>query len=105
MIDNETLQALEETAPEQSQEAQPRQNDVEKNLVALREARARAERERDEALAYAKMLSDQQRQNSQPDNEDDTDLSIEPEALAEGRHLKKVVNHIKKLENELPPGS
>jgi hypothetical protein len=82
------------------EELKPQQKPQEQRFAELREAKSRAERERDEAL---KLLQEyelrQQKESILPDEEDE--LQIAPDALAEGKHLSKVSKKIKKLEEQL----
>ena len=66
------------------------------NIRALRESKARAERERDEAL---KLL--QQAKKSNTDTETDDDLSVSPDDLVEGKHLNKYYKKMKTLEKQM----
>jgi hypothetical protein len=62
-----------------------------RNFRQMRERMDRLERERDEALRLA-----QQRQQ-----EEDLDIEVAPDELAEGKHIAKVQKQIKRLESQL----
>ena len=77
------------------------------SFKSLREAKERAERERDAFLAQ--MLEMQQRSHKQvvqePEQqvyeEEDIDFNLDEDALVEGKYVKKVVNEIKNLKSQL----
>lgn len=73
-----------------------------KHFKAVRELKERAERERDEAVKRAQDLEARYAapRNDQP-LEQDADFSIGNDELAEGKHLKAVVNEVNKLKKEL----
>jgi len=95
--------AIEEPAeqPEEQPVAaapQPESN-KEINLRILRERAERAERERDEVLRY---VQDQRpKQAAAPEPEEDINIGIGNDDIAEGKHLKEVYKRVKKLESEL----
>lgn len=72
-----------------------------KHFKAVRDLKERAERERDEAIKKAQELEARfsATQNQVPDHQ--TDISIGNDELAEGKHLKAVVNEVNKLKNQL----
>ena len=70
------------------------ESDRDRNFAALRDKVARIERERDEMAARAKQTAQQQ-----PEEEDD--IGIGDDDLAEGRHLKKQSRELRKMKNEL----
>lgn len=69
-----------------------------RNFAALREKAARAERERDEALRLVREIESKKQQNVV---EEEIDLSLGDDEIAEGKHLKSVAQQIKQLKNEL----
>lgn len=76
------------------------------SFKAIREAKEKAERERDilmqQMLEYQK--SQQQQQPKQPESppvDDDINFDIDEDGLVEGRYVKKVTNKIKNLEKQL----
>ena len=78
----------------------------EENFRAIREAKERAERERD--ILLDKMIemqksqkSNQQQQEPQQEESDDFDFSVEDDALLEGKHAKKIVAQMKKMQEKL----
>jgi len=92
------------------EEAAPQKPTKEDNIRILRERSEKAERERDELLQHLQKLQQapqtektQQKIEAIKDNLDD--LSINPDDLAEGKHLIKLVNHIKNLEKRLEESS
>jgi hypothetical protein len=110
---NPTLQHHEE--PQQEEYVAPQEYEVEQNeedlpvkpetvkefnLRELRQAKERAERERDEMMKQI-LSFQQQKQNpiAQDDVEEDefADMGIEDESLVEGKHLKQMVREIKNL--------
>lgn len=104
----EAVEPVEESVEESSETSSfaPSLSSKEENMRVLRERSQRAERERDELL---KKLQDMESKFSSPHatkqiqevQEDIEDLTINPDDLAEGKHLFKLVNKIKKLEAKL----
>lgn len=87
---------------------QPKADPVEedlgaRNFRALADAKKRIERERDEALKRLKELEyiAQQKQPVSPSVEEDDDILIGADEIAEGKHLSKVTKKIKNLEQQL----
>lgn len=68
----------------------------------LRQKAEQAERERDEALRIAQEMQEKLlgKKNVAAES-DEEELSIDDDALLEGKHLKKVTQYVKKLEHEL----
>ena len=114
MLDTETNQSeealstsssVEETQPEQpTEEASSQQSEQQiqekyqaKNFKILRDQAQRAERERDELARRLKEI--ESRNVSLPEESDDFNLA--PDDLAEGKHLSKVAQKIKKLEQQV----
>lgn len=108
----ETLEVSSEPAeqPEQEitqdaeQKAAPmKDNSSERNFKAMREIKERTERERDEALRRLQEYEQRSNTQAQPQqvSEDDDDISLGPDELAEGKHLSKVGKKIKKLEQQI----
>jgi hypothetical protein len=85
---------VDEYVPEPIEQQQVQDN-RERNFAALREARERAERERDEAIYYARQLQMQAQQNNQQPIEDH---NLAPDDLVEWRHVE---NKIKNIESKL----
>lgn len=78
----------------------------ERNTRALRELKEQAERERDEAIRRVKDLehkySSKQSHSPKEENIDDEyDINIGEDDLAEGKHLKKVTQKIRELEKKV----
>lgn len=107
------LQQLAEEAPQSglnlaSNAPQPKQVEEEPEYKAsfreLREAKLKAERERDEAI---RIIQEQFKQQQNPvvdklsATEEEFDLDVNPDDLVEGKHLKKYVAEVKKLQKEL----
>ena len=80
------------------------QADPKSSFRELREAKLKAERERDELLRRMAEMSQPQKQ-AQPEPEEDEDLNLGADDLAEGKHISKVDKRaqtkIKKLEDRL----
>ena len=91
-IKNEGLQELEETTVEQVQEA-PKESQAEKNFKALREEKARSDREREQIQRerdyYANIAMQQQRQQP-PAEPEPSDSDI-----VEYGHVKKTIKALK----------
>jgi len=77
--------------------AKPTNPDIERNLVNLRQAKDRAERERDEAIRILK--ESESRKPIEP--EEDLSIHMNPDDLAEGKHISKLEKKYKKLEAEV----
>ncbi len=95
---NELPEIIQESPEIQEQEVKVESKpkvDAQESFRQLREAKLKAERERDELLRQLQAQSQPQPQ------EEDEDFSIEPDALAEGKHLRKMQAKIKKLEQRL----
>ena len=77
------------------------------NFKAIREAKDKAEREKEmlmeEVLRLRSLQAtrDKMSQVEQPIIDDNIDFSLDEEGLVEGKHVKKVTNRIKKLESIL----
>lgn len=75
-----------------------------KNWKAFRELKKKAEMERDEALRrYRELETERNKKFNKNTHEEfsDEDLKFDPDDFAEGKHLNKVVNKIKKMEQQL----
>jgi hypothetical protein len=95
--ENESVLGAQEQAPQQPPEEKPVQETAQaKNFRSLKEARERAERERDEALRRIKQL---EVNSAQP--VDEPDIEIDPTALAEGRHVTKLNRKMRQLEEKM----
>lgn len=68
-----------------------------KNFKAMREKAERAERERDEALRRLREIEASSKQSVPTDDE----FQMGPDELAEGKHLNKVSQEVKRLKGEL----
>ncbi len=104
MIDTENIseeqivQPTEQQEEVQSQEQAPVEDKTASNMRRLREKSERMERERDDMY---RRLQESESKYAQPKSSDeDDDINLEPDALAEGKHLRKVMQKIKKLEDE-----
>ena len=79
--------------------------DKEENMRVLRERYERSERSRDELSQQVQDLQgryrEQEPQKTKEPEEDFDDLQFEPDDLAEGKHLLKLVKKIKNLEEKL----
>ena len=96
---------VEEQQPVQAQQQEQQKQDH-PNFRAIRDAKEKAERERDAILSQ--MLEMQQRMQSmqQPKQQEeapveDYDFDIDADALAEGKHVKKLVARQKAMEQQL----
>ena len=82
---------LNETIAASTQTRQQQETEEQKNFKAVRDMWRAAERERDEALRKLK----QYETTSKPTTEDDDDILLGENELAEGKHLAKVNKKIK----------
>lgn len=78
------------------QEATQTESAQAKNFRQLREKAERAERERDELVRLLK----EQQQAKQVQPQDDDEIRLAPDDLAEGKHLTKIEKKYKKLEEQ-----
>ena len=78
----------------------PKETAAAKSFRELRQKTERLERERDEALRYAQQLAEKQ-QAKQAEAPQDEEINLADEDLAEGKHLRKMTNKMKALENKL----
>lgn len=85
------------------QEEPKSSNDKEKNFRDLRNKALALQRERDEAIARMQELEAlQKKQDPQnPVSDEDEEIALAPDELAEGKHLSKVGRKIKRLEQQL----
>lgn len=94
VTENISQQTQPETQPQPQQQTQESTKD--NNMRLLRE---RAERAEQRALEYERYLQEQQQKQQQTHSEDDFDLN--DESYAEGKHLKKIYNRLKKENSEI----
>ena len=103
MIDEtEVNTQITDTVQEAQLEPQPApkpESPAEINLRALANAKLKVEKERDEALRYAREL--EQRYAPKPVAEEDNEIKLGDDELAEGKHLSKMGRKVKRLEEEL----
>lgn len=93
VVENQT--EVEDTKPEPVKQSAPAES-----WKILREKAQKAEKERDEAIRYAKEI--EARTKASPEiPEEDYSVNVEEDSLVEGKHLSKVNKHIKKLEEQL----
>jgi len=106
IAENQELEAQEEVVQEEVEETQqavaPQQEThTDRNLRALREIKEQAERERDELRARLQQY-EYNNQNTEPAYDyNDDDINVTDDDLVEGKHIRKVSNKIKKLEEQL----
>lgn len=102
-ITSQAEEAMQEVQEQVQQEPQVVRPEIEvessqaKNFRQLKEAKERAERERDELLKH---IQTQQRPQQESESVDE-DFDINPDDIVEGKHLKKYYEKIKKLEKKL----
>lgn len=93
----------EQSQPEEQYEepvAQAKPNPREENFTRMRIAREKAERERDELMKL--LLAQQNQQRPEPQYvEEDYDDEIDPDALVEGKNLKKVTKQMRDMQSQL----
>lgn len=75
-----------------------------RNFRELREEKQRADRERDEAIIKLRVYEQQQQMQQQqapiaPEPDEDFDVSIAPDEIAEGKHVKKLIDEVKRLKS------
>lgn len=95
---------VEEEYEEEVQEvvAAPQESSQQMNFRMIRERAERAERERDEAMKYAMSFNQPKPQTKQAEPEEDySDIGLDDDGLAEGKHLKKVLKEMRELKKEM----
>jgi hypothetical protein len=98
----ETQEQIQDTEQQRSQDHQKKESIQAKNFRELREKAEAIQRERDEALRRLQEYEAQLKQQApHASQEEDDELNIAPDELAEGKHLSKVGRKIKKLEQQL----
>lgn len=91
----------EQPATEESvQPVQAKESPADRNFRALRQKAERIERERDEALRKLQEV-EAARQPNPAATQEDVEINIGDDDLAEGKHLRKVSTKMKRLEEEL----
>lgn len=110
-IDAQTIEAQTESeVPQEATQEEPlhevqEQREVETdkamNFRALREAKEKAERERDEAIKVLREAYSAQQRPVVEEPEYEEGFSIAPDDIVEGKHLSKVDKKIKQLEKQI----
>ena len=105
----ENLQEVENGEVEEVEVPKFKNKSQENNFKALRERAERAEREREELMKY--VLESKKSQSSAPvekvaqerveELDSDFDLSVDDDALIEGKHAKKLAAELKKVRQEM----
>jgi hypothetical protein len=83
------------------QNPQPAEKDPKESFRELRQKMERIQKERDEAYNYIKNIEAKANPNIPDNTTDDEDFNLDPDALAEGKHISKVAKKIKNLEQQL----
>lgn len=77
------------------------ENRPQQSFKDLRNKLERAKKERDEAYNYIKNIQAKNDAPATNNNNADEDFNLEPDALAEGKHLNKLKNEIKQVQKQL----
>jgi len=107
MFDEQENQSNEETTQNetqvdnQEQNQQPEETVQNRNFRELRQKMEKMQRERDEAINYIKNIEAKANTPIVNNTTDDEDINLEPDAIAEGKHISRVNNKIRKLEDQL----
>lgn len=83
---------------------EPVETSAAENFKRLREKSERTERERDEAIRLLREINDKQQAQARAQEKSDIsdeDFTINPDELAEGKHLTKIQKKIKRLEDQV----
>ena len=92
-------ETIEEVTPQPKRlKAQP---PISENIIALREAREKAERERDELLRFLQMQQVQQQTQQKPPEPAPDSFDIQDDALIEGKQFRQMYNEIKELRKQV----
>lgn len=94
--ETETSPVQENNVAQETQQVPQVESAQAKNFRQLREKAERAERERDELVRLLK----EQQQNKQTQSQDDDEIRLAPDDLAEGKHLSKIEKKYKRLEEQ-----
>lgn len=103
-------QTATDSSPEQQEPVQDApvapaaENLAAKNFKRLEEKAERTERERDEAIRLLREINDKQQSQKRAQEKSDIsdeDFTINPDELAEGKHLNKIQAKIKRLEEKV----
>lgn len=99
----ELPEEVEEEYEEEEQEvvSSPQESLQQMNFRMIRERAERAERERDEAMKYAMSFNQPKPQVKPEPEEDYSDIGLDDDGLAEGKHLKKVLKEMRELKKEM----
>ena len=104
------VQEEQQSEPEQVVEVAPTkaapepistESDAVRNYREMREAKARAERERDDYMRRLAEFESRQKSPQPEATEEDEDIQLGADDIAEGKHLSKVEQKIKKLKAKL----
>jgi len=95
-LENQQDQQLIEEQHESEQENKPQES-----FRELRNKLQRAQKERDEAYNYIKNIQAKNDPAPVNNNNVDEDFNLDPDALAEGKHLNKLKNEIKQVQKQL----
>jgi chromosome segregation ATPase len=104
MFDEQENQPVIQHGPEVEQieeNTQSTEKNPKESFRELRQKMDRIQRERDEALNYIKNIEAKTNNNVPDNSNDDEDFNLDPDALAEGKHISKVAKKIKNLEQKL----
>lgn len=106
MFDDQENQYIEDTTQQEidnsnEEVVQKQETGQQKHFRELRQKMERIQRERDEALNYIKNIEAKTTINNNNNTVDDEEFSLDPDAIAEGKHISRVNNKIKKLEDQL----
>jgi len=94
-----------EEQPEQQPEQQQQKSSKEDNMRILRERSEKAERERDELIRQLQQQAENPQSEVKNLAEEVEELSLNPDDLAEGKHLLQLAKKIKNLEAKLDKSS
>jgi hypothetical protein len=110
-LPQEVAQEMDAQNQEDTEQVQPLAQEEPKredhpNFRAVRDAKEKAERERDAILSQMlemqqRMQSMQQQPKQQEEPQEDYDIDIDADALVEGKHVKKVTAKLKAMEQQL----
>ena len=98
IVQEEQIEQVEQEMPQAEAQVQPKTElPAERNFRELEKAKLRAEKERDEAIKYAREV---QMTHPKPEPEEE-ELTIGNDELVEGKHLKKVNQRYNKVIKDL----
>lgn len=97
----DTQNQVQEGQVDNEQNEQEVESGAKQSFREIRTKLEKTQKERDELYHYIKNIEAKNSANTTSDNVSDEDFALDPDALAEGKHLNKVKNEVKNLKKQL----